>query len=167
MSHCTSLVHLGTRFPLPKKPLHASQAQQRLSRAGSSSEDSCAVSYVSNAPRVCTLPPSHVEAGCTAIVACVRGQQLVIANAGDSRAVLCRAGNAVPLSEDHKPSLQSESQRIQQAGGWITVQGRMCAASSLQPHLLARCPKSLTEWACLTSQQRQPQSLASTRRLEV
>ncbi|KAL3912725.1 MAG: hypothetical protein SGPRY_008237 [Prymnesium sp.] len=100
-------------------------AQQRLSRAGSSSEDSCAVSYVSNAPRVCTLPPSHVEAGCTAIVACVRGQQLVIANAGDSRAVLCRAGNAVPLSEDHKPSLQSESQRIQQAGGWITVQGRI------------------------------------------
>ena len=76
-------------------------------------------------PRICTLPPSHVEAGCTAVVACVRGDQLVVANAGDSRAVLCRSGIAVPLSEDHKPALPSESARIEAAGGWVTPQGRI------------------------------------------
>ena len=78
-----------------------------------------------DAPRICTLPPSHVDAGCTAVVACVRGSQLVVANAGDSRAVLCRNGAALPLSEDHKPALERESSRIEQAGGWVTAQGRI------------------------------------------
>ena len=31
----------------------------------------------------------------------VRGS-ILVANCGDSRAVLCRAGNALPLSQDHK-----------------------------------------------------------------
>jgi len=74
---------------------------------------------------VCTLPPSHIDAGCTAVVACVRGSQLVVANAGDSRAVLCRAGRAIALSDDHKPALESELTRIEQAGGWVTAQGRI------------------------------------------
>ena len=47
--------------------------------------------------RMCTLPPSHVEAGCTAVVAAVRGGVLTVANAGDSRAVLCRGGEALLL----------------------------------------------------------------------
>jgi len=32
------------------------------------------------------------------------GHKLVVANAGDSRGVLCRNGIATALSEDHKPS---------------------------------------------------------------
>lgn len=46
----------------------------------------------------------RIPAGCTAIVAFKSGNQLFVANAGDSRGVLCRAGNvAYALSEDHKP----------------------------------------------------------------
>jgi serine/threonine protein phosphatase PrpC len=45
--------------------------------------------------------------------------------AGDSRAVLCRAGKAVGLSEDHKPLQERELQRIQRAGGFVTEQGRV------------------------------------------
>lgn len=41
------------------------------------------------------------------------------ANIGDSRAVLCRAGSAVALSNDHKPDLPSEHNRIQKAGGFV------------------------------------------------
>ena len=44
-----------------------------------------------------------MSAGCTAVVAAVHGSTVVCANAGDSRAVLCRGGAAVALSDDHKP----------------------------------------------------------------
>lgn len=40
--------------------------------------------------------------GSTAVVALVGGEELVVANCGDSRAVLSRGGVVVPLSTDHK-----------------------------------------------------------------
>jgi len=48
--------------------------------------------------------------------------RLVTANAGDSRAVLSRSRQAVPLSEDHKPNLPREKDRIQRAGGHVERQ---------------------------------------------
>jgi protein phosphatase 2C len=47
-----------------------------------------------------TSPP-HTE-GSTAVVVVVEPRRIVVANCGDSRAVLCRGGVAVPLSTDHK-----------------------------------------------------------------
>ena len=41
------------------------------------------------------------------------GSELYCANAGDSRAVLCREGTAVNLSEDHKPMNEEEKARIE------------------------------------------------------
>jgi protein phosphatase 1G len=76
-------------------------------------------------PQACTLPPSHVDAGATAVVAAVRGKQLYVANAGDSRAILSRRGKAIALSSDHKPALPTELSRIEKAGGWVTAQGRI------------------------------------------
>eukprot|EP00435_Cladocopium_sp_Y103_P045188 s916_g12.t3 len=65
--------------------------------------------------------------GSTAIVALVdcRGSQrsVTVANCGDSRAVLCRGGKAIELSEDHKPELESEEQRIRLAGGSVKLIG--------------------------------------------
>lgn len=66
-----------------------------------------------------------VQSGCTAIVAVIHQGQLHVANAGDSRAVLCRAGEALELSKDHKPTQEAELLRIQQAGGWVTEAGRV------------------------------------------
>ena len=46
--------------------------------------------------------------------------RLYVANAGDSRAVLCRAGGvAYALSEDHKPAQDRETNRIYAAGGFV------------------------------------------------
>ena len=59
------------------------------------------------------------QAGCTSVVACVRNGKLVVANAGDSRCVLCRAGEAVAMSEDHKPDDKAEYDRIVKAGGYV------------------------------------------------
>jgi len=60
--------------------------------------------------------------GCTCIVCLVRADTIIVANAGDSRAVLSRGGKAVPLSEDHKPNLPIESERIHKAGGCVVRQ---------------------------------------------
>ncbi|MED6142802.1 hypothetical protein PIB30_001001 [Stylosanthes scabra] len=57
--------------------------------------------------------------GSTACVAIVKDNQLFIANAGDSRCVLSRKGQAFNLTRDHKPDLAIEKERILKAGGFI------------------------------------------------
>jgi len=58
--------------------------------------------------------------GCTANVILVEPKKrLVVANAGDSRSVLCRGGKALQLSEDHKPDNEEEKARIEKAGSYI------------------------------------------------
>ena len=48
------------------------------------------------------------RAGCTATVVLVTPDEIYCANAGDSRTVLYKAGNAIDLSHDHKPSDEAE-----------------------------------------------------------
>ncbi|GJN19171.1 hypothetical protein PR202_gb06414 [Eleusine coracana subsp. coracana] len=55
--------------------------------------------------------------GSTACVALIRDNQLVVGNAGDSRCVISRGGQAYNLSRDHKPELAAERERILKAGG--------------------------------------------------
>ncbi|XP_022869222.1 probable protein phosphatase 2C 60 isoform X2 [Olea europaea var. sylvestris] len=62
---------------------------------------------------------SGPTSGSTACVAIIRYNQLVIANAGDSRCVISRNGQAYNLSRDHKPDLEVERERILKAGGFI------------------------------------------------
>lgn len=65
-------------------------------------------------------PHWDTGAGCTAVACLLKDRKLHIANAGDSRIVLCQAGKAIELSEDHKPELDSERDRIIKAKGYIT-----------------------------------------------
>lgn len=63
-------------------------------------------------------------AGTTALIALLEGSQLIVANVGDSRGVMCDSkGNAIPLSFDHKPQQMRERKRIKEAGGFITFNG--------------------------------------------
>eukprot|EP01052_Picozoa_sp_SAG31_P001457 SAG31_NODE_49_length_30599_cov_15.615016_17_plen_483_part_00 len=62
--------------------------------------------------------------GSTACVVLVTGSEpseakLLCANVGDCRAVLCRGGRAVRLSEDHKPNRRDEEARLKKAGGFV------------------------------------------------
>jgi len=52
-----------------------------------------------------------------------RPRRVVVSNCGDSRAVLCRGGKAVELSEDHKPENPGEEARIRRAGGHVAMIG--------------------------------------------
>lgn len=45
--------------------------------------------------------------------------EIYCANAGDSRTVLCKKNKAKDLSEDHKPELPSERNRIEKANGYV------------------------------------------------
>ncbi|KAL9240036.1 hypothetical protein vseg_014299 [Gypsophila vaccaria] len=60
--------------------------------------------------------------GCTAIVALIIKDKLFVANAGDCRAILCRAGNAIALSRDHVASCVEERHRVVEAGGVVKWQ---------------------------------------------
>ncbi|OVA05728.1 Protein phosphatase 2C (PP2C)-like domain [Macleaya cordata] len=57
--------------------------------------------------------------GSTAVVAILGKEKLVVANCGDSRAVLSRGGTAIPLSRDHKPDRPDELERVEAAGGRV------------------------------------------------
>ncbi|GKV03145.1 hypothetical protein SLEP1_g15500 [Rubroshorea leprosula] len=62
---------------------------------------------------------SGPNSGSTACVAIIRPNQLIVANAGDSRCVISRKGQAFNMSRDHKPDLETEKERILKAGGFI------------------------------------------------
>ncbi|XP_072996613.1 probable protein phosphatase 2C 2 [Typha latifolia] len=59
------------------------------------------------------------SSGTTAITALVFGRSLLVANAGDCRAVLCRKGIAVEMSQDHRPIYTAEHQRVLESGGFV------------------------------------------------
>jgi len=96
------------------------------------------------------LPHKGVGAGTTALVALITPTHIVVANTGDSRGVLCRAGKALRVSTgakaqvvwaavfvwfsssvllpDHKPTEQLERRRIIAAGGCVKS-GRLSGLS--------------------------------------
>jgi len=75
------------------------------------------------------MKASVPAAGSCAVTAFIKkvkeDKYLYVANVGDSRAVLSRAGKAVRLSFDHKPSNEDEKKRIEAASGFIDAQGRV------------------------------------------
>jgi protein phosphatase 1K len=64
---------------------------------------------------------SKASSGTTATIALVRdGYELAVAQVGDSKAILCRRGEARALTRDHCPSLAEERERIEAAGGSVS-----------------------------------------------
>ncbi|KAA8523927.1 hypothetical protein F0562_010350 [Nyssa sinensis] len=87
------------------------------------------------------------KGGSTAVTAIlINGQKLVVANVGDSRAIICKNGVAKQLSVDHEPS--KEWRNIRDRGGFVSnfpgdvprVDGQLAVArafgdKSLKEHL--------------------------------
>ncbi|XP_059804016.1 protein phosphatase 1K, mitochondrial-like [Hypanus sabinus] len=78
--------------------------------------------------------------GTTATVALLKEESLLmVANVGDSPAILCREGKAEQLTEDHTPRRQDERKRIKECGGFIDwsfatnpyVNGRLAMTRSI------------------------------------
>ncbi|KAJ7973115.1 Protein phosphatase 2C-like protein [Quillaja saponaria] len=59
------------------------------------------------------------SSGTTALTALIFGRLLMVANAGDCRAVLCRKGETIDMSQDHRPIYPSEKRRVEELGGYV------------------------------------------------
>ncbi|KAF6164259.1 hypothetical protein GIB67_010229 [Kingdonia uniflora] len=57
--------------------------------------------------------------GSTAVVIALSACQIIVSNCGDSRAVLCRGSQTIPLTVDHKPDRKDELERIEKADGKV------------------------------------------------
>lgn len=89
------------------------------------------------------LKESNLFTGSTAVIAALEGSKLVVANVGDSRAVMSDYnGTAIPLSFDHKPDEENEKNRIEKAGGFVSfvgvwrVNGFLATSRALGDHSL-------------------------------
>lgn len=100
--------------------------------------------------------PQGDAVGSTAVVAVVTPEKIIVSNCGDSRAVLCRNGVAIPLSSDHKPDRPDELLRIQEAGGrviyWdgprvlgVLAMSRAIGDNYLKPYVIPEPEVTVTE----------------------
>ncbi|URD95472.1 phosphatase 2C [Musa troglodytarum] len=74
------------------------------------------------------------SSGTTALTALILERSLLIANAGDCRAVLGKRGRAIELSKDHKPNCNAERHRIERLGGSVYdgyLNGQLSVARAL------------------------------------
>jgi protein phosphatase 2C family protein 2/3 len=80
-------------------------------------------------------------AGSTAVTILIKNNKLYCGNCGDSRAIGCKNGNVVVLSNDHKPMNPEESSRIYKAGGWVEfnrVNGNLALSRALGDYIFKR-----------------------------
>jgi len=61
------------------------------------------------------------ESGCTCCIVLITPKHIICANAGDTRACYCTGGEVVQLSFDHKPHHAAEQNRIEAAGGYVSM----------------------------------------------
>uniref|UniRef100_A0A1J3D9D3 protein-serine/threonine phosphatase n=1 Tax=Noccaea caerulescens TaxID=107243 RepID=A0A1J3D9D3_NOCCA len=74
---------------------------------------------VGSSDRMVLEAVSPETVGSTAVVALVCSSHIIVSNCGDSRAVLLRGKDSMPLSVDHKPDREDEYARIEKAGGKV------------------------------------------------
>jgi serine/threonine protein phosphatase PrpC len=70
----------------------------------------------------CEFLKGDDHSGTTAVVALITPTLIVIANCGDSRAILCSNGMLDFCTTDHKPYNVEEKARIEKAGGTVMMQ---------------------------------------------
>jgi len=78
-----------------------------------------ALDLFTDAFKACDAQLGGMEDGTTACTVLVAGDQLYVASAGDSQAVLCRLGTPVTLNSAHKVTDARERKRIEANGGKI------------------------------------------------
>lgn len=94
------------------------------------------------------------SSGCTAVAGLLtHDNRLIVANAGDSRAIICSDGNGIPMSHDHKPENNDERARIKAAGGYVEfgrVNGNLALSRALGDFTYKRNPKIPAEEQIIT-----------------
>ncbi|CAA0841911.1 Protein phosphatase 2C 16 [Striga hermonthica] len=114
--HCALTEELETIMAEPNDGINKENCEENWRRAFTK----CFLKVddeIGGKTRVEPVAPETV--GSTAVVAVVCSSHIIVANCGDSRAVLCRGKEPVALSADHKPNREDEYARIEAAGGKV------------------------------------------------
>jgi len=61
------------------------------------------------------------QSGCTSIITLITDTHVICANSGDSRGIFFAGGKTKPMSYDHKPFNDIEQNRIENAGGCVSM----------------------------------------------
>jgi len=114
--------------------------EDELAKTGSNVKQSFVAAYERMDDR---LKFDALYMGATAVTCLIRQEsgkrRLYAANAGDARAVLCRAGKAIRLTFDHKASDPEEQERVTASGGWVSmnrVHGVLAVSRALGDHAM-------------------------------
>jgi|UniRef100_A0AC35GMB1 protein phosphatase 2C family protein 2/3 len=92
--------------------------------------------------------------GTTAVTVLIKNNIVYCGNVGDSRAVSCINGVAMPLSFDHKPGNEDEQKRIHDAGGWVEynrVNGNLALSRALGDFIYKRNDAKLAKDQIVTA----------------
>lgn len=95
---------------------HVSAALQNTMDGATCVEDAMRTAYRNTDAEFLS---QRVSSGACAVSLLVKEGEMVVANAGDCKAVLCRAGKAESLSTVHRASNEVERQRIEDLGGFV------------------------------------------------
>ncbi|TRY97921.1 hypothetical protein DNTS_034145 [Danionella cerebrum] len=93
--------------------------------------------------------------GTTVVSTAITPHHIYFVNCGDSRAVLCRAGRVAFSTEDHKPFSPGERERIESAGGSVTLQ--RVNGSLAVSRALGDFGYKTVEWRSITEQMVSPE----------
>lgn len=72
---------------------------------------------------------------------------LLVGNVGDSRVILCKGNQCIPLTVDHKPNREDEETRIKHNGGTVTKKKNdVCRVNGVLSVSRAFGDQKLTKW---------------------
>jgi protein phosphatase len=123
--------HAGAKCAAMNKALMPVFAKKHYDEQKKDVDFTKAFVELDNAMRSKGLPDGS---GSTAVAVFVSPTRVTCASVGDSRALLCRGGRTIALSEDHKPENAGERERILAAGGHVEnnrVNGQLAMSRAL------------------------------------
>jgi len=110
----------------------------------------CTTAYVFQQPEAAASTPQRQAVTAPPVAPPPAPATLYVAHVGDSRCVLSRAGQALPLSSDHKPHRPDERRRVEAAGGNVVyysgwrVDGQLNISRAIGDASLKAPPESFT-----------------------
>ncbi|KAL6896810.1 hypothetical protein ACP4OV_007382 [Aristida adscensionis] len=107
----------AAEFAAGNMPRIVSEELRRAGQGGATVEEAVRRGYLRTDDEFRSAPGAAGGACCA--TALLRDGRLVVSNAGDCRAVLCRAGRAEALTADHRASRRDERDRIEGQGGIV------------------------------------------------
>lgn len=141
----------------PEHLLRANKLTTDQSQVEAQAKDAFEVALMSIDAEMRQLPDVESgkdQSGSTSVMTMLSPTHVICSNTGDSRAVLSRGGEAVALSDDHKPDNAPEKERIQAAGGEVKfgrVNGDLAVSRALGDFTYKRCESQPPERQAVTA----------------